>query len=123
MKQYRRVLTPLEKQCELKGACFVSQIFCRVDLSDAVFFAARCENTRFVEVSLKGADFRGAILINALFARCDLQDADFREAQVMGARFISCPGLKPSTARGLQVDGAIISEEGPLMGGDDGAAG
>lgn len=106
---HTRVLTPLEKQNRMVGAWMVSQVFTRVDFSDTIFEAARCENASFVTVDLRRANFRGAFLTDALFLQCELAGTTFPGALLTRTRFVACTGLEPEVVRALREGGAQVS--------------
>jgi uncharacterized protein YjbI with pentapeptide repeats len=107
---HTRVLTSLEKQNRMMGAWMVSQVFTRVDFSDTVFEAARCENASFVTVDLRRANFRGAFLTDALFLQCELAGTTFPGALLTRTRFVACTGLEPEVVRALREGGAQVSK-------------
>lgn len=107
---HSRVLTRLEKRDRMVGAWMTSQVFTRVDFSDTIFEAARCENASFVTVDLRRADFRGAFLTNAFFLQCELAGATFSGALLTRTCFVACTGLEPETVRSLRERGAQVSK-------------
>ncbi|WP_433269616.1 pentapeptide repeat-containing protein [Actinosynnema sp. CS-041913] len=78
---------------DLSGGPFVESWFSRANLADTTlrgteFWAAHCEETRFIRATLTDADFVKAHLHGASFVRAVLIAADFTRAEGLNARFV-----------------------------------
>ncbi|MBB5957686.1 uncharacterized protein YjbI with pentapeptide repeats [Saccharothrix tamanrassetensis] len=77
---------------DLSGGPFVESWFSRANLADAVlrgveFWAAHCDETRFIRANLVDADFVKANLRDASFVRAQLIGANLTKAEAIGTRF------------------------------------